>query len=309
MTASVGIKGILLAGGSGTRLRPMTAAVNKHLLPVYDKPMIFYPLATLMSAGIRDILFITAGEDRAAYEALFGHGRGLGMNFFYAVQKRPEGIAQALLIAGDFIQGGSSALALGDNIFHGSAMPELLQRAVAQSATGATVFATEVKDPQNFGIVSFDENGKAIRIVEKPIGPRSNWAVTGLYFYDKRAVELAKEIEPSARGELEISSLNQAYIEEGALTVEKLPEGTAWLDTGTPDSLLEAASFVKKQQAGGEMVACIEEIAYRQGFISRDAFMARAKYYEKTPYGAYIAARAESEYAEIETPEIEREAG
>ena len=302
------IKGIILAGGSGTRLRPMTAAVNKHLLPVYDKPMIFYPLSVLMSAGLRDILFITAPEDRAGYEALFGHGRGLGMNISYAVQKRPEGIAQALLIAEDFLEGAPSALALGDNVFHGAALPALLQKAAARTDKGATVFASEVKNPRQFGIVNFDADGKAESIEEKPAYPRSNWAVTGLYFYDKRAVELAKEIVPSARGELEISSLNQAYIEEGALTVEKLPKGTAWLDTGTPDSLLEAASFVKQQQAGGAMMACIEEIAYRQGFISREAFMARAKYYGKTAYGAYIAERAEAE-DDNDLRDAEREAG
>jgi glucose-1-phosphate thymidylyltransferase len=294
------MKGIILAGGSGTRLRPMTGCVNKHLLPIYDKPMIFYPLATLMQAGIREILFITTPEDQAAYQALFGDGKNLGLTISYAVQPKPEGIAQAFLIGENFIGKDECALVLGDNIFYGEGMGDVLTRAAAQKQ-GATVFAFQVPDPQRFGVVAFDDKQNAISIEEKPVRPRSNWAVTGLYFYDRQVVEIAKSIRPSARGELEITAVNQAYLEKGHLRVELLPAGTAWLDTGTPDSLLQAASFVQGVQTGQKKyIACIEEMAFHRGFITRDQFMTSAKPYEKTAYGQYIAACAEKLYAEEE---------
>lgn len=294
------MKGIVLAGGSGTRLRPMTACVNKHLLSIYDKPMVFYPLATLMQAGIRDILFITTPNDVALFQSLFGNGENLGLNISYAAQPKPEGIAQAFLIGEEFIAGDSCALILGDNVFYGPHMPDVLAKARAQ-AKGATVFATDVPDPQRFGVVAFDENRRAVSIEEKPLKPKSNWAVVGLYFYDNQVVRIAKSITPSARGELEITAVNEAYMREGALKVEILPKGTAWLDTGTADSLLQAAQFVQAVEVNQKQkIACLDEIAYTQGFIGLDRFMANAKAYEKTPYGQYMARMAEAEYARDE---------
>jgi glucose-1-phosphate thymidylyltransferase len=291
------MKGIVLAGGSGTRLRPMTACVNKHLLPIYDKPMIFYPLATLMQAGIRDILFITNPSDKPLFESLFGNGENLGLNISYEVQPRPEGIAQAFIIGEKFIGNDSCALALGDNIFYGEGMSAVLTRSAARTK-GATVFAYDVPDPQRFGVVAFDAEGRATSIEEKPIKPKSNWAVVGLYFYDNQIVNIAKSIKPSARGELEITTVNEAYMNSGQLQVEILPRGTAWLDTGTADSMLQASAFVQAVESNQKQkIACLDEIAYQQGYISLDRFMANAKAYEKTPYGQYMARLAEAEYA------------
>jgi glucose-1-phosphate thymidylyltransferase len=290
------MKGIVLAGGSGTRLRPMTACVNKHLLSIYDKPMVFYPLATLMQAGIRDIMFITTPDDVKLFQSLFGDGANLGLNISYAAQPKPEGIAQAFLIAEEFIGDDSVALILGDNVFYGEKMPDVLAAAKAQGK-GATVFAYDVPDPQRFGVVAFDENKRAVSIEEKPAKPQSNWAVVGLYFYDNQVVSIAKSIKPSARGELEITAVNEAYMKKSQLQVEILPKGTAWLDTGTADSLLEAATFVKSVETNQkQQVACIDEIAYQQGFITLDRFMANAAPYAKTPYGQYMARLGEAEY-------------
>ncbi len=293
-------KGIILAGGSGTRLRPMTACVNKHLLAIYDKPMIFYPLATLMQAGIRDILFITTPDDQPLFQNLFGNGASLGLNIEYAVQPKPEGIAQAFLIGEKFIGTDSVALVLGDNIFDGVAFPALLKTAAARK-TGASVFATPVNDPQRFGVVERDAQGRAVSIEEKPAKPKSNYAVTGLYFYDADVVHVAKAIKPSARGELEITAVNEAYMKAGKLQVEILPEGTAWLDTGTPDSLLEAARYVQQTETKNRSkIACLDEIAYRQGFITLDQFAKNAAAYAKTPYGHYMNELADGEYARAE---------
>ncbi len=288
------MKGIILAGGSGTRLRPMTACTNKHLLPVYDKPMIFYPLATLMQAGIRDILLITTPSDKAAFEALLGDGKALGINLSYAVQPKPEGIAQAFIIGRDFIGEDACALILGDNIFHGTGLQPLLNNAI-QRKNGASVFAIEVEDPQRFGVVEFDSAGKPVALAEKPKNPRSNWAVTGLYFYDANVVARVNGLRPSARGELEITDLNRAYLDRGALHVERMNSTIAWLDTGTPDSLLQASHYVQMMEDRlKSKIACLEEIAWKQGFITVEQMLAAAAAYAKTPYGDYLVRLAEN---------------
>ena len=282
------MKGIVLAGGSGTRLYPITRGVSKQLLPVYDKPMIYYPLSTLMLAGIRELLVISTPEDTPAFERLLRDGSQLGLSIRYAVQPKPEGIAQAFLIAKDFIGGDGVALGLGDNIFYGHGLPEMLRRA-ASSREGATVFGYWVSDPERYGVVDFDGEGRARSIEEKPREPRSNWAVTGLYFYDRRVVELAEGLRPSARGELEITDLNLAYLREGALRVERLGRGYAWLDTGTHEALLQAQNFIQAvQERQGLMVACIEEIAFRMGYIGRERLLALGRGMEKNAYGRYL---------------------
>ncbi len=284
------MKGIILAGGAGTRLHPMTQVTSKQLLPVYDKPMIYYPLSTLMQAGIREILVISTPRDTPAFEALLGDGARLGLSIRYAVQPSPDGLAQAYVIGADFVGDQPSALILGDNIFHGHGITELLGRAAAR-ASGATVFAYQVKDPQRYGVVALDGAMRAVSIEEKPATPRSNWAVTGLYFYDGQAPALARALQPSARGELEITDLNRAYLEAGALSVELMGRGFAWLDTGTPDSLIEASEFVRTlEKRQGFKIACPEEIAFDQGFIDAAALEALADGFGKSDYGAYLRA-------------------
>jgi len=282
------MKGIILAGGSGTRLYPLTYAVSKQLMPVYDKPMIYYPMATLMLAGIRDILVITTPEDAESFQRLLGDGGQWGIRLQYATQDAPRGLADALVIGEGFIGDDSVCLILGDNIFYGHGLTGLMQRAMTRDS-GATVFAYYVRDPERYGVVSFDDNGVAQTIEEKPEDPRSHYAVTGLYFYDNRAVSIARGLTPSARGELEITDVNRAYLERGDLAVEQLGRGVAWLDTGTHDALLEASEFVRVVEARqGLKIACPEEIAYRQGFIGADQLAARADALSKNAYGTYL---------------------
>ncbi len=282
------MKGILLAGGSGTRLHPMTLAASKQLLPVYDKPMVYYPLSTLMLAGIRDIMLISTPEDLPQFRRLLGDGSRFGVRFAYAEQPSPDGIAQAFSIGRDWIGGEACALALGDNIIHGDHLSALLREA-ASRPDGATVFAYQVRDPERYGVVSFGADGQATEIVEKPPVPRSNWAVTGLYFYDKRISDIAPTIKPSARGELEITDLNRVYLEAGTLMVDRLSRGYAWLDAGTPDSLLQAATYVQTiQSRTGMLVGCPEEVAFRMGFIDADQLKERAERLAKTELGRVL---------------------
>jgi len=282
------MKGIILAGGSGTRLYPLTLATSKQLVPVYDKPMIYYPLSVLMLAGITEVLIITTPSDLPQFERLLGDGSGWGLRFSYAVQPSPGGLAQAYIIGSDFVYGGRSALILGDNIFYGHGIEELLAPGQINPA-GATVFAYRVNDPQRYGIVEFADSGHALSIEEKPRAPRSSWAITGLYFYDEQVIEIVTHLNPSARGELEITDVNRAYLERGQLEVRRLGRGFAWFDMGTPDSLLEASAFVQtlvKRQ--GLRIACPEEIALNQGFITHDQFVALGKKFEKSTYGQYL---------------------
>jgi glucose-1-phosphate thymidylyltransferase len=282
------MKGIVLAGGSGTRLHPATLAINKQLLPIYDKPMIYYPLSVLMMAGIREILIISSPEYIDNYRRLFADGSALGLEISYAIQPRPEGLAQAFLIGADFIGDEPVALVLGDNLFYGAHLTDLLANA-RDRTHGATVFAYHVDDPSAYGVVEIDAAGRAFGIEEKPKAPKSSYAVTGLYFYDNRVVDFARQVRPSVRGELEITDLNRLYLEDGTLFVEKLGRGYAWLDTGTHDSLIEAAEFVRAiQKRTGMQIACLEEIAYSQGFISREQLLAQAQLFEKTAYGKYL---------------------
>ena len=290
------MKGIILAGGSGTRLYPLTMVTSKQLLPVYDKPMIYYPLSTLMLAGIRDILIIATPTDLPNFERLLGDGSSYGINLSYAVQPSPDGLAQAFLIGEEFIGGDSCAMVLGDNIFYGNGLKKHLREAAARE-TGATVFGYYVDDPERFGIVEFDENGKAVSIEEKPKHPKSNYCVTGLYFYDNRVVELAKKVKPSARGELEITDLNKLYLEDGTLNVVTLGRGFAWLDTGTMDALNEAAEFVKViENRQGVQVSAIEEIAYQNGWITKEKLIESAEKYGKSPYGEHLKNVAEGKF-------------
>lgn len=281
------MKGIILAGGSGTRLHPLTLAVSKQLMPVYDKPMIYYPLSTLMLAGIRDVLIISTPQDLPLFQRLLGDGTALGMNFGYVAQPAPEGLAQAFILGADFINGDSAALVLGDNIFYGESLHGTLTQ--CQAPDGGIIFAYHVQDPERYGVVEFDASGKAISIEEKPASPRSHFAVPGLYFYDNNVVDIARKLKPSARGELEITDINGTYLEQGRLSVKTLARGTAWLDTGTHDSLMHAGQFVQIiEHRQGLKIGCIEEIAWRNGFIGDDQLHALASGLEKSGYGKYL---------------------
>lgn len=289
------MKGIILAGGAGTRLYPLTMVTSKQLLPVYDKPMIYYPLSTLMLAGIQDILIISTPTDTPRFEALLGDGSQFGLHLQYAVQPSPDGLAQAFMIGEEFIGDGVCAMVLGDNIFYGNGFSRILREAVANAEQGrATIFGYYVNDPERFGIVEFDENGKVISVEEKPQHPKSNYCITGLYFYDRRVVEMAKRVKPSARGELEITTLNDMYLQDGSLDVKLLGRGFAWLDTGTMDSLVDAADFVRMVEKRQSIkISAPEEIAYKNGWIDKDTLLASAQRYGKSPYGEHLKRVAE----------------
>jgi glucose-1-phosphate thymidylyltransferase len=289
------MKGIILAGGSGTRLYPLTRALSKQLLPVYDKPMIYYPVSTLLLAGIRDILVITTPGDSPAFRALLGDGSQWGVNLAYAVQPSPDGLAQAFLIGKSFLAGDGAALVLGDNLVYGDGLTAMLRQAAGRG-DGATVFGYRVGEPQHYGVVEFDRAGRAVSLEEKPTHPRSDWAVTGIYFYDRDIVGIAEQVKPSARGELEITDVNRAYLKAGKLHVERLGRGYAWFDTGTHESLLEASEFVRTlEKRTGQKIGCPEEIAFRQGFIDKEQLLRQARLYAKSGYGTYLERLAEED--------------